>query len=114
MGFGEYRINGTSPTDWNEAKGMQAICGVRLEGNRPASRVTAAARGRRVSGRVADCSAHPLAGLAVQLQLQTGGSWRTVSSARTSAGGTYSLAARSGGTYRVRAETRTSPSVRVR
>jgi len=113
-GFGEYLINGMRPSDWNAEKGMQAIRGIRLEGNRPGTRVTAAARGRRVSGRVADCNAHPLAGLAVQLQRRTGRSWRKVSSARTSAGGTYSLAARSAGTYRVRAETRTSASVRVR
>jgi len=113
-GFGEYLINGMRPSDWNAEKGMQAIRGVRLEGNRPGTRVTAAARGRRVSGRVADCNAHPLAGLAVELQQRTGGLWRTVSSARTSAGGTYSLAARSAGTYRVRAETRTSAPVRVR
>ena len=113
-GFGEYLINGMRPSDWNAEKGMQAIRGVRLEGNRPGTRVTAAARGRRVSGRVADCNAHPLAGLAVQLQRRTGRSWRKVSSARTSAGGTYSLAARSAGTYRVRAETRTSAPVRVR
>jgi hypothetical protein len=114
IGFGEYLINGMRPTDWNAEKGMQAIRGVRLEGNRPAQRVTAAARGRRVSGRVADCDAHPLASLAVQLQRRTGRSWRTVSSGRTGAGGTYSLAARSAGTYRVRAGTRTSTSLRVR
>jgi hypothetical protein len=114
IGFGEYVISGMRPSDWNAAKGMQAVRGISFEGNRPARRVTAAARGRRVSGRVADCNAHPLAKLAVQLQLRTGSAWRTVSSARTSAGGTYSLAARSAGTYRVRAGTRTSASVRVR
>ena len=114
IGFGEYLINGMRPTDWNAAKGMQAIRGISFEGNRVARRVTAAARGRRVAGRVADCNGHPLAGLAVELQRQTGRSWRTVSSARTSADGTYSLAASSAGTYRVRAGTRTSPSVRVR
>jgi hypothetical protein len=113
IGYGEYLINGMHPTDWNAEKAMQSIRGVRLEGNRPAARVTAVARGRRVSGRVADCNAHPLAGLAVQLQQRTG-SWRTVSSARTSAGGTYSFAARSAGTYRVRAGARTSSPVRVR
>lgn len=114
IGFGEYRINGMRPTDWNTQKAMQAIQGVRLEGNRPATRVTAAARGRRVSGRVADCDAHPLGGLTVQLQRKAGRVWRKVGSARTSATGTYSLAARSAGTYRVRAGTRTSASVRVR
>lgn len=113
MGYGEYLINGKRPTDWNAEKGMQAIRGVRLEGNRPGARVSAAARGRRVSGRVVDCNVHPLAGLAVQLQRRTG-SWRTVSSARTTANGTYSLAARAPGTYRVRAGTRTSALVRVR
>ena len=114
MAFGEYLINGMRPTDWNAEKGMQSIRGVRLEGNRPAARVTAAARGRRVSGRVADCNAHPLARLAVQLQRRSGRSWAKVSSTRTSAGGTYSLAARSAGTYRVRGGTRTSAPVRVR
>lgn len=114
MGFGEYKINGKSPTVWNAEKGMQSIRGIRFEGNRPARRVTASARGRRVSGRVADCDAHPLAGLTVQLQRKAGRAWRTAASARTSAGGTYSLAARSAGTYRVRAGTRTSASVRVR
>jgi hypothetical protein len=114
IGFGEYLINGMRPTDWNTEKGMQSIRGVRLEGNRPAARLTRAVRGRRVSGRVADCSAHPLAGLGVQLQRRAGRSWRTVSSARTSASGTYSLAARSAGTYRVRAGTRTTASMRIR
>jgi hypothetical protein len=113
IGFGDYLINGKRPTDWNAEKGMQAIRGVRLEGNRPGARVTASARGRRVSGRVVDCNVHPLAGLTVQLQRRAT-SWRTVSSARTSASGTYSLTARAPGTYRVRAGTRTSASVRVR
>jgi hypothetical protein len=114
IGFGEYRINGMRPTEWNAQKAMESIRGVRLEGNRSATRVTAAARGRRVSGRVADCDAHPLAGLTVQLQRRTGRAWRTVSSGRTTAAGTYSLAARSAGTYRARGGTRTSAAVRVR
>jgi len=110
---GEFNISGMRMSDWNTAKAMQSIRAIRFEGNRPATRVTAAVRGRRVSGRVADCDAHPLAGLTVQLQ-RNGRAWRTVSSGRTAAGGTYSLAARSAGTYRVRAGTRTSASVRVR
>ena len=113
MGFGEYLINGMRPTDWNAEKAMQSIRGIRLEGNRPATQVTAAARGGRVSGRVADCDGIRLAGLRVELQRRTGRSWLTVSSTRTSADGTYSFAARSAGTYRVRAGTRTSASVRV-
>ncbi len=111
---GEFRINGMRPSDWNAAKAMQSIRGIVFEGNLSARRVTVTARGRRVSGRVADCHKHGLVGLAVQLQQRTGSSWRTVSSGRTRAGGTYSFAARSAGTYRVRAGTRTSASVRVR
>ncbi len=111
---GEYGINGTRMTDWNAAKAMQSIRGIRFEGNRLATRVTAVARGRRVSGRVADCNAHPLAAVAVELQSRTSSSWQKVSSGRTNAAGTYSLPARSAGAYRVRAGTRTSASVRVR
>lgn len=114
IGFGEYVINGMRPSDWNAEKAMQAIRGVRLEGNRPLRRVTAAARGRRVSGRVADCDGHPLAGVRVQLQRRTGRSWRAVSSARAGARGTYSLAARVAGRYRVLAGTRSSAPLRVR
>ena len=66
IGFGEYLINGMRPTVWNAEKAMQAIRGVRLEGNRPATQVTSAARGGRVSGRVADCDGHPVAGLSVR------------------------------------------------
>jgi len=111
---GEFRVNGIRVSDWNAAKGMQSIRSIRFEGNRPATLVTAAARGRRVSGRVLDCNIHPLAAFAVELQRRTGSSWQKVSSGRTNAAGTYSLAARSAGTYRVRAGTRTSAPVRVR
>lgn len=114
IGFGEYLINGMRPTDWNTEKGMQAIRGIRFEGNRPTARVTAIARGGHVSGRVADCDAHPLAKLVVQLEQRTGSSWRKVSTARTSAAGTYSIAARGAGTYRIRAESRASRPVQVR
>jgi len=114
IGFGEYLINGMRPTDWNTEKGMQAIRGVWAEGNRPGARVTAAARGRRVSGRVADCSAHPLAGVTVQLQRQSGRRWVRAAKGRTTATGTFSLPARSAGTYRVVVGSRRSAAVRVR
>jgi hypothetical protein len=107
-------ISGMSPSDWNTEKAMQSIRGIRFEGNRPGRRVTATARGRRVSGRVLDCSAHPLAAVPVELQRRTGSSWQRVSSGRTNAAGSYSLAVRSAGTYRARAATRTSAPVRVR
>lgn len=113
MGYGEYLIRGMPPTVWNAEKGMQAIRGIRFEGNRPTTRITAVARGGRVAGRVADCDGHPLAKLAVQLQQRTGSTWRTVASARTAATGAYSFAAPSAGTYRVRAEARASRPVRI-
>ena len=111
---GEFNINGMRMSDWNAAKAMESIRAIRFEGNRPGTRVTAAARGRRVSGRVLDCSAHPLAAVPVELQRRTGSSWQRVSSGKTTAAGAYSLAARSAGTYRVRAGTRASAPVRVR
>lgn len=115
IGFGEYQINGRRPTDWNAEKGMESIRGIRLEGNRPASRVTAAASSRRrVTGRVVDCDTHAVAAAAVQLQRRSGRAWRTVASGRTSATGAYTLRARSAGTHRVRSGARTSPSFRVR
>ena len=107
-------INGMPTSDWNAEKAMQSIRGIRFEGNLAARQVTATVRGRRVSGRAADCHKNGLAGLPVKLQRRDGGSWRTVSSARTSAGGAYSFTGRSAGTYRVSAGTRTSAPVRVR
>ena len=107
-------VNGMLPSDWNAENAMQAIRGIRFEGNLSARQVTATARGRRVSGRAADCHKNGLVGLDVKLQLRDGGSWRAVSSAKTSARGTYLFTARSAGTYRVLAETRTSATVRVR
>lgn len=114
IGFGEYVINGRRPTDWNAEKAMESIRGVRLEGNRPMSRVTAAARARRVTGTVVDCDSHAVGGVPLKLQRRTGRAWRTVGSGRTSASGAYTLRASSAGTYRVHAGARVSAAVRVR
>ena len=72
QGFGEYLINGTRPTVWNAAKGMQAIRGISLEGNRPSTRVIARRRGAAIAGSVVDCTNHPIAGHAVWLERRTG------------------------------------------
>ncbi|MGZ8701017.1 MAG: hypothetical protein ACXWZY_01855 [Gaiellaceae bacterium] len=114
MGFGEYLINGTRPTVWNAAKGMQAIRGISLEGNRPSARVTARRRGAAITGNVIDCANHPLAGYAVRLERKTGSSWRAVGTGKTGAVGSFSLATRGPGVYRVVAGTRRSISVTVR
>lgn len=114
IGFGDYVINGMRPTDWNAAKAMQSIRGVRLEGNRPGARVTAVRRGAAIAGVVSDCNRHPLAGQAVVLERKTGSAWRTAGTGKTGAAGTYSLATRGAGVYRVVAGARRSSSVNVR
>jgi hypothetical protein len=114
QGYGEYLIEGQRPTVWNAAKAMQAIRGVRLEGNRPGTRVTAGRRGAAVAGKVLDCANHPLAGLTVRLERKAGGVWKTARTGKTGVTGSYLLAARGAGTYRVVADTRRSVSVTVR
>jgi hypothetical protein len=114
QGFGEYLINGTRPTVWNAAKGMQAIRGISLEGNRPGTRVTARRQGAAIAGSVLDCTNHPVAGHAVRLEQRAGSAWRAVRTGKTAAAGTYSLATRGAGVYRVVAGTRRSGSVTVR
>ena len=114
MGFGEYIINGMAPTAWNAAKGMQSIRGISLEGNRPATRVTARRSGAAIAGKVIDCASHPVAGQAVRLERKAGSAWRTAGTGKTGAAGTYSIATRGAGVYRVVAGARRSTSVTVR
>jgi hypothetical protein len=114
QGFGEYLIEGTPPTAWNSAKAMQAIRGIRLEGNRRSTRVTAVRRGAAVVGKVLDCSSHPLAGLTVQLERRAGTTWTVARSGKTGADGSYVLSTRGAGVYRVLAGTRRSGAVTVR
>jgi hypothetical protein len=114
QGYGEYLINGQRPTVWNAAKAMQAIRGIRLEGNRPSTRVTAARRGAAIGGRVVDCSSHPLAGLSVRLERRAGSTWTLVRTGKTGAAGSFVLATRGAGVYRVVAGTRRSGTVTVR
>lgn len=111
---GEYLINGMRPTVWNAAKGMQAIRGISLEGNRPSARVTARRRGAAIAGNVIDCANHPVAGHAVRLERKTGSAWRAARTGKTGAAGSYSLATRGAGIYRVVAGARRSNSVTVR
>lgn len=113
IGFGEYVINGVRPTDWNATKAMQAIRGIRLEGNRPAARVTARRSGAAIAGTVSDCANHPVAAQTVRIERREGSAWRAAGTGRTSASGSFSLPARGPGTYRVVAGTRPSNSVSV-
>ncbi|HUH14545.1 MAG TPA: hypothetical protein VML35_01530 [Gaiellaceae bacterium] len=113
MGFGEYVIEGMKPTEWNRIQVLETFKGMRLEGNLPAARVTAARRGRTIAGAARDCNRKPLAGQAVSLERQSGARWTRVAGGKTTATGTYSLRARGAGTYRVVAGDRRSAVVRI-
>jgi hypothetical protein len=113
IGFGDYVIEGMRPSDWNAAKAMQSIRGIRLEGNRPTTRVSARRQGPAVAGAVTDCNRHPVAQQAVVLERRSGSRWVRVTAGKTSARGAYSLRARGAGTYRVVAANRRSTLVRV-
>jgi hypothetical protein len=115
MGFGDYLVKGSvKPTVWNRQQLRLAIDGVRIEGPLPATRVTAAARGRRVSGRVSDCYGHPVSGTRVTLERRVGRRWTRAGTASTGATGAYAAAVRAAGLYRAAAGARRSPAVRVR
>jgi hypothetical protein len=115
MGFGDYLVKGSvKPTVWNREQLRIAIDGVRLEGPLPATRVTAAARRRRVSGRASDCYAHPVAGTRVTLEHRVGRRWARAGAAVTSAAGAYAVGVRVAGVYRAVVGTRRSAAVRVR
>jgi hypothetical protein len=112
MGFGDYVIEGMKPTEWNRAQVLATLRAVRLEGNLPAGRVTARRRGGSIAGSVTDCNRHALAGQAVIVQRRVGRAWQVVSRGKTTASGSYSVAARGTGPFRVVAGTRRSGSIR--
>lgn len=112
MGFGEYVIEGMKPTEWNRAQVLATLKGIRLEGNLPATRVTAARRGGAVAGKVTDCNRDPLAGQAVSIQRRVGRTWQVVSRGKTKANGSYRLPARGTGPFRAVAGTRRSGAIR--
>lgn len=114
MGFGEYRIKGMAPTQWNREQVLATIQGISLEGSLPAARLTARAAGRRVTGSATDCNRGPVAAVPARLERRSGKRWVRASSGRTTAAGTFSLSARSAGTYRVVVGNRRSAAVRVR
>jgi hypothetical protein len=115
MGFGDYLVKGTfKPTVWNREQLLLAIQGIRIEGPLPASRVTAAARGRRVAGTVGDCHAHPVTATRVTIERRAGRRWVRARAGLTSGRGAYSVAVRRAGTYRAVVGARRSRAVTVR
>ena len=115
IGFGDYLVKGSvKPTVWNREQLRFAIDGVRLEGPLPVARLTAAARGRRVTGRASDCHAHPVAGARVTLERRVGRRWARAGTRSTGPLGTYAVPARRPGLYRVAVGARRSAAVRVR
>jgi hypothetical protein len=115
MGFGDYLVKGSvKPTVWNRQQLRLAIDGVRVEGPLPATRVTAAARGRRISGRVSDCYGHAVAGARVTLERRVGRRWARAASVVVGASGAYAAGVRAAGVYRAVVGARRSATVRVR
>jgi hypothetical protein len=114
----ECTVRGVPVASWHRDTARAAVRQVRLEGNLPPSRVTARARGRALTGAVADSFGHPSAGAAVRLEQRVGTRWRSVRSGRTSSTGAYSLRARRPGSHRVVASlagvSARSAAVRVR
>lgn len=102
---GQYRVNhsggSTLASQWNREQLAISLRAVRLDGNLPPSRVTAARSGRSFKGAVTDAHRHPLARVRVRLERRVGSRWRAAGSARTSATGRYSLRSRGPGRYRV-------------
>ena len=113
MGYGDYLIEGAPPTSWNREQLLSAIFKVRVDGNLPAKRITAARRPNQIAGTVTDCNRHPLAGQGVVLERRSGSAWKRVASGKTSATGVYFLRQGGSGTYRVVAGVARSAPVRV-
>ena len=109
---GAITVNGLAASAWNRRAAELALKSIELEGPLPISRVKASARGRTISGSVADIAGDALGQAKLTLQRRAGG-WRTVSKSTSSLAGTFSLKAPSSGQYRVVA-TLTGRSVRSR
>jgi hypothetical protein len=115
MGFGEYYVKGSErPSVWNRTKVLEALQNVRLEGNLPAARLTAARRGRNIAGTATDCNGAPLAGARVVLERQAGRRWVRAATGATTATGAYSVRTRAAGRYRAVVGTKRSVPLRVR
>lgn len=114
MGFGEYRIKGMKPTQWNREQVLATIRGISLDGSLPAARVSARASGRRVVGSAVDCNGHPAAGLVIRLERRSGRRWVDAGRGTASPAGRFTLPARKPGSYRAVVGSRRSAAVRIR
>lgn len=117
----DFYVNGSIlASSWNRGQAFVAMSRVRLEGNLPPSLVSirARSRGRVVSGFALDFVRHPVIGIPVVLERQSGRGWRRVATVRTTRIGGYRFRV-APGRYRTRAQlgsrfSATSASVRVR
>lgn len=107
--YGKYLVKGTVISTWNLQQVQTALTGVSLDGNLPAGKITAHARGRVVSGVVTDCVGDRMPGVIVR---------GAGTSTRTGVGGAYRFAARRAGVFRIVAvgggRTVRSPVIRLR
>lgn len=114
MGFGDYVIEGMKPTEWNRLQILETIKALRLDGNLPAARVTAARRGGTIAGTATDCNRQPLAGQRVVLERLSGKKWARATVGKTTATGAFVFRSSGAGTYRVEVAGKRSAPVRVR
>lgn len=117
----DFYVNGTIlASSWNRGQALVAMSRVSLEGNLPPSLVSIRGRrgGRAISGFALDFLRHPVLGIPVTLERQSGRGWRRVSTVRTNRIGGYRFNVPAG-TYRARAAlgarfAATSRPVRIR
>ena len=96
-GLGTFTVGGVPASAFNRRQAQSAMRNVTVVGNLPPRRVTARARGRRLTGKVLDGYSHPVAEIKVSLMRGS----RRVARTATSGKGAFTLTAPKGGTYRV-------------
>lgn len=106
-------VGGTASRLWHLQAALAAAARVVIEGNLPATRLTAYAQRRRVVGFVSDGFGHPVVGVEVRVERMVRGAWRRAGSASSNASGYY-RAATLPGTVRAKVGSLRSAPVRIR
>ena len=97
--WGDYLVQGMIlASTWNRGQILQAMSQVRVEGNLAPKTVSirVESRTRAVRGKVVDAFVNPLVGVAIAQERWNGKDWKAVRVTRTTAQGTYRMAAGKG------------------